>query len=324
MRELYYGEAIREAVRQEMRADERVYVVGEDVGTYGGVYGISKGLFEEFGDKRVKNTPISEISIVGEAIGASLNGLRPVAEMQFSDFITTAMSTLFDAAAPFYFRIGANLPFVLRCPFGGGQRIGPYHSKCPEAWMFHTPGLKIVAPSTPYDAKGLLIAAIRDPDPVIYFEHKKLYYELKGEVPEESYEVPLGKASIVREGSDITIVSYGWMVHLAREAAKLLEKEGISLEIVDLRSLCPLDEETMLASFKKTNKIIFLHEAWLRGGVGAELLSIICEKAFDYLAAPPIRIGAKNTPVPYSPLLEDDYLPSVQDILEAARKLKSA
>ncbi|MBI1909776.1 MAG: alpha-ketoacid dehydrogenase subunit beta [Deltaproteobacteria bacterium] len=322
MRQLFYGEAIREAVRQEMRADERVYILGEDVAVYGGVYGISKGLFEEFGPKRVKNTPLSETAIIGEAIGASINGLRPVAEMQFSDFITTALSTLLDVAAPFYFRLGTNLPFVLRCPFGGGQRIGPYHSKCPEAWLFHTPGLKIVTPSTPYDAKGMLIAAIRDPDPVVYFEHKKLYYELKGEVPEESYEVPLGKAAVIREGRDISLISYGGMIHTALKAAGFLEKEGISLEVVDLRSLCPLDEETMIRSFKKTNKIIFLHEAWMRGGVGAELLSIICEKAFDHLAAAPVRIAAKDTPVPYSPLLEDDYLPSVDKIIDAARKLK--
>lgn len=316
-----YGEAIRDGLRQAMRQDERVYVLGEDVAEYGGVYGITKGLCEEFGKRRVKNTPLSEMAIVGEAIGAAIAGLRPVAEVQFSDFITTAFSTLVDVAAPYRFRTGTNIPMVVRLPFGGGLRIGPYHSKCPEAWFFHVPGLKIVVPSTPYDAKGLLQSAIEDEDPVLYFEHKRLYYEIKGDVPEEIYRIPLGQAAIRQEGQHITLVTYSAMVHLALKAAEKLLPEGIELEVIDLRTLVPLDEETLLNSFRKTNRVIILHEAPLRGGVGAELESVICEKGFDHLAAPPVRIAAKMTPVPVAPTLEDFYLPSEKDVIDAARRL---
>lgn len=318
---LTYGEAIRDALATEMRKDERVYIFGEDVAAYGGVFGITKGLLEEFGSKRVRNTPLSEAAIVGEAIGASIRGLRPVPEIQFSDFMTTAFSQIVDYAANYKFRFDVNLPFTLRAPHGGGMRIGNFHSKCDEAWYFHVPGLKIVCPSTPAEAKGLLIAAIRDPDPVIYFEEKKLYWEVKGEVPEGDYVTPLGKADLKQEGKDISLITYGSMVHLALAAAKVLEKENISLEVLDLRSLTPLDEEAMLTSFRKTNRVIVLHEAATRGGIGGELVSIICEKAFDCLAAPPVRIGAQFTPVPTSPVLEDAYLPSLQNILESARKL---
>lgn len=316
-----YGEAIRDGLRTAMREDERVYILGEDVAQFGGVYGITKGLYEEFGEKRVKNTPLSETNIIGEAIGASLAGLRPVAEIQFADFLTTAFSTLIDVAAPYHFRSGSRLPFVIRAPCGGGLRIGPFHSKSPEAFFFHTPGLKIVMPSTPYDAKGLLLASIDDPDPVLFFEHKRLYYEIKEEVPEGGYRVPLGQAMVRREGSDVTVVTYSAMVHRALEAAELLQAEGISLEVVDLRTLVPLDEEAILISFAKTNRAILLHEAPLRGGVGAELMSLLCEKGFDNLAAPPIRLGAKMTPVPMSPILEDYYYPSVQEIVDAAKRL---
>ena len=316
-----YGEAIRDGLRTSMRSDERVYILGEDVAEYGGVYGITKGLCEEFGKKRVKNTPLSELAILGEAAGASIAGLRPVAEIQFSDFLTNGFSTLVDYAAPYYFRLGTHLPFVVRAPFGGGLRIGPFHSKCPEAWFFHVPGLKIVVPSTPYDAKGLLQAAIDDEDPVLYFEHKRLYYEIREEVPEERYTVPLGKASVRREGSHVTLITYSAMVHLALQAAEALAQERIELEVIDLRTLVPLDEETMLNSFRKTNRVIILHEAPIRGGVGAELESIICEKAFDSLAAPPVRIAAKMMPVPFAPQLEDFYLPSLQDIIDAAKRL---
>lgn len=316
-----YAEAIRDAMRCAMRADERVYVLGEDVAEMGGVYGITKGLCDEFGKKRVKNTPLSEMAIIGEAIGASIAGLRPIAEIQFSDFITTAFSTLVDYAAPYRFRTGTKLPFVIRAPFGGGLRIGPFHSKCPEAWFFHVPGLKIVCPSTPADAKGLLQSAIEDEDPVLYFEHKKLYYEIREEVPEGLYRVPLGKAAIRREGKQISLITYGAMVHLAMKAALLLADQGIDIEVIDLRTLVPLDEETMLQSFRKTNRVIILHEAPMRGGVGAELESIICEKAFDQLAAPPVRIASKMMPVPFPPQLEDFYLPSMQDIVDAAKRL---
>jgi 2-oxoisovalerate dehydrogenase E1 component beta subunit len=316
-----YGEAIRNALATEMRRDERVYIFGEDVAEYGGVFGITKGLLEEFGPKRVRNTPLSETAIIGEAIGAAVRGLRPVPEIQFADFMTTAFSQLIDFASNYKYRFNTSLPFVIRAPHAGGMRIGNFHSKCNEAWYFHVPGLKIVCPSTPAEAKGLLIAAIRDPDPVIYFEQKKLYWELKAEVPEGDYTIPLGKADIKREGEHITLVTYGAMVHLALAAAQALEKEGISLEIVDLRSLTPLDEETMIASFQKTNRLIVLHEAVKRGGIGGDLVSLVCEKAFDSLAAPPIRIGAQFCPVPLSPILEDAYLPSLQDILDGAKKL---
>ncbi len=316
-----YGEAIRDGLRTAMREDERVYLFGEDVAEFGGVYGITKGLVDEFGKRRVKNTPLSELAILGEATGAAITGLRPVAEIQFSDFITSGFSALVDYAAPYFFRTGTHVPMVVRAPFGGGLRIGPFHSKCPEAWFFHVPGLKIVTPSTPYDAKGLLQAAIDDEDPVLYFEHKKLYYELKGEVPEGKYTVPLGKAAIRREGSHVSVVTYGAMVHLALKVAEELAGERIELEVIDLRTLVPLDEETMLESFRKTNRVIILHEAPRRGGVGAELESIICEKAFDHLAAPPIRLAAKMMPVPFPPQLEDYYLPSKQDVVDAARRL---
>lgn len=316
-----YGEAIRDGMRTALREDERVYLLGEDIAEFGGVYGVTKGLFDEFGARRVKNTPLSETAIVGEAIGASLAGLRPIAEIQFSDFITTAFSTLVDVAAPYAFRSGTHLPFVIRLPSGGGLRIGPFHSKSIEAYFTHTPGLKVVMPSTPYDAKGLLLAAIQDPDPVLYLEHKKLYYELKEEVPTEAYQVPLGKAMIRREGKDVTVVTYSAMVHKALEAAEVLQSEGVSLEVVDLRTLVPLDEEAILASFAKTTRAILLHEAPLRGGYGAELAAILCEKGFDHLAAPLIRLGAKMTPVPVAPALEDFYYPSVQEIIDAAKRL---
>ncbi len=314
---LYYAEAIRDGMRQAMNADDRVYLLGEDVAEMGGIYGVTKGLVGEFGQKRVKNTPLSEIGIIGEAIGASIAGLRPIAEMQFADFITTAFSILVDVAAPYRFRTGTKTPFIVRAPIGGGLHIGPYHSKCPEAWFFHVPGLKIVTPSTPADAKGLLQSAIDDDDPVLYFEHKKLYYELKEEVPEGVHRVPLGKAAIRREGSDATIVTYAAMVHLALKAAQELENENISVEVLDLRSLVPLDEEALLSSVSKTRRVLFLHEAPIRGGVGAELESIVCEKIFNELKAPPARVAAKMTPVPVAPNLEDFYLPSLQDVKNA-------
>ncbi len=318
---LTYGEAIRDALATEMRRDDRVYIFGEDIAEYGGVFGVTKGLFEEFGGKRVHNTPLSEGAILGEAIGACLRGLRPVPEIQFSDFLTTGFSQLVDFASNYRYRFHTSLPFVVRAPHAGGMRIGNFHSKCQEAFYFHVPGLKIVCPSTPKEAKGLLIAAIRDPDPVLYLEQKKLYWEIKEEVPEEDYVIPLGKADVKREGEHITLITYGSMVHLALKAAERLEKEKISLEILDLRSLTPLDEEAMLTSFKKTNRVMVLHEAVTRGGIGGELISQVCEKAFDFLAAPPIRIGSKFCPIPQSPILEDAYLPNVQDVLEAARKL---
>ncbi len=316
-----YGEAIRDGLRVAMQNDERVYLLGEDIAEYGGVYGITKGLVKDFGKNRVKNTPLSEAAILGEAVGAAIAGLRPVAEIQFSDFMTTAFSTVVDVAASYRFRVGTKIPIVIRAPSGGGLRIGNFHSKCTEAWYFHVPGLKIVTPSTPSDAKGLLLSAIEDEDPVLFFEHKRLYYELKEEVPEGVYRVPLGKGVVRREGQHVSLITYGGMVSMALRAAEKLHQEGIELEVVDLRSLVPLDEEIMLQSFRKTNRVILLHEAPMRGGVGAELEALICEQAFDSLAAPPVRIAAKETPVPVAPALEDFYLPSEQEVIDAARRL---
>lgn len=318
---LTYAEAIRDALATEMRRDERVYIFGEDIAEYGGVFGVTKGLLEEFGSLRVRNTPLSEAAIVGEATGAAIAGLRPVPEIQFSDFMTPAFSQIVDFAASYKYRFNVSLPWVIRAPHAGGMRIGNFHSKCTEAWYFHTPGLKIVCPSTPAEAKGLLIAAIRDDNPVLYLEQKKLYWEIKGEVPEGDYVTALGKADIKREGKDITLVTYGSMIYLALQAAQQLFEEGISLEVIDLRSLTPLDEETLLQSFHKTNRLIVLHEAVKRGGIGGEIVSLVCEKAFDSLAAPPLRIGSKFCPVPVSPILEDAYLPSLQEILVGARRL---
>ncbi len=321
MTTMSYGEAIRDALRTAMREDDRVYILGEDVAEFGGVYGITKGLCQEFGKKRVKNTPLSEMAIVGEAIGAAIADLRPVAEIQFSDFITTAFSTIVDVAAPYRFRLGTPVPMVIRAPYGGGLRIGPFHSKCPEAWFFHVPGLKIVVPSTPADAKGLLLSSIEDEDPVIFFEHKKLYYEIRGEVPEGRYTVPLGKASLAWEGQDVSVVTYGAMVHRALKVAARLKGEGMRVEVLDLRSLVPLDEEALLESVRKTGRVIFLHEAPLRGGVGAELEALVAEKCFKDLKAPPRRIAAKEMPVPFAPALEDYYLPSEQDLIDAVHGL---
>ncbi|MDO8518692.1 MAG: alpha-ketoacid dehydrogenase subunit beta [Deltaproteobacteria bacterium] len=320
-RELFYADAIREALQQEMRQDASVYVFGEDVAAYGGVFGVTKDLLSEFGPMRVRNTPLSEGAILGEAIGAAINGLRPVPEIQFSDFLTTAMSTLVDVAASYHYRVHTPLPITIRAPAGGGLHIGNFHSKCLEAWFVHVPGLKVVVPSTAYDAKGLLIASIRDNNPVLYFEQKKLYREIKDEVPEESYTVELGKAAVRREGDSISLFTYGSPVYLALEAHRILEEKGIHLEVIDLRTLMPLDKETILASFKKTNRAIILHEAPKTGGFGGEVAAILGEEAFDDLAAPIIRLGAKHTPVPTNPVLEEAYLPSVADIVAAAEKL---
>lgn len=320
-RELFYADAIREALSQEMRRDDSVYIFGEDVAAYGGVFGITKDLLAEFGDMRVRNTPLSEGAIIGEAIGAAVNGLRPVPEIQFSDFLTTGMSTLVDLAASYYYRVHTPLPITIRAPAGGGLRIGNFHSKCLEAWFVHVPGLKVVVPSTAYDAKGLLIASIRDNNPVLFFEQKKLYREIKDEVPEDLYTVPLGQAAIRREEKDISLFTYGSPIYLALEAHRVLKEKGIGLEVVDLRTLQPLDKKTILTSFKKTNRAIILHEAPKIGGFGGEIAALLAEEGFDDLAAPIIRIGAKHTPVPTNPILEDAYLPSLKDVVEAAEKL---
>jgi 2-oxoisovalerate dehydrogenase E1 component beta subunit len=320
-KEITYLEAISQALDEEMARDERVFLMGEDIGTYGGAFKITEGLQQKYGEWRVIDTPLSESGFVGAAIGAAMMGLRPVVEMQFADFISCAFDQITEVAAKNHYRWGAAVPLVIRAPFGGGVHGGPFHSECPEAWFFHSPGLKLVAPSTPYDAKGLLKAAIRDPNPVLYFEHKFLYRRVKGVVPAEDYIVPIGQAEVKRPGSDITVVTYGAMVHVALEAAQILAQEGIDLEVVDLRSLVPLDTATIYASVRKTSKAIMLHEDNKTGGIGAEIAALLAEECFDYLDGPILRIAAPDTPVPFSAPLEEFFLPKASDVVTAARKL---
>ncbi len=319
--EVTYLEAISQALDEEMSQDERVFLLGEDIGPYGGAFRVTEGFQKKFGDWRVLDTPLAESGFVGAAIGAAMMGMRPVVEMQFADFISCAFDQITEVAAKNHYRWGAAVPMVIRAPYGGGIHGGPFHSVCPEAWFFHTPGLKLVAPSTPYDAKGLLKAAIRDNNPVIYFEHKFLYRRAKEVLPEEDYIVPIGKADVKRTGRDISLITYGAMVPLALEAAEILEKEAIDLEVVDLRTLLPLDQEAILESVRKTSKVIVLHEATKTGGIGAEISALISEYCFDHLDGPILRIAAPDTPVPYSPPLEEFFLPKVDDVLRAARKL---
>ncbi len=316
-----YLEAIRQGIWEEMERDSSVFVLGEDVGIYGGAFKLTEGLLERFGEDRVVDTPISESAIVGAAIGAALMGMRPIAEMQFADFISCAFDQITNFAAKCRYRWGAGVPMVIRGPSGGGIHGGPYHSQNPEMHYVHTPGLKVVAPSTVYDAKGLIKSAIRDEDPVVYFEHKFLYRRLKEELPEGDWTVPIGKADIKRAGSDISVITYGAMVHLALEAAATLANDGIELEVVDLRTLVPLDKERILDSVKKTSKVILLHEDVRTGGIAGELAAIIAEEAFEYLDGPIMRITAPDTPVPYSPPLEEFFLPKTSDIVRVARQL---
>jgi 2-oxoisovalerate dehydrogenase E1 component beta subunit len=316
-----YVEAIRQGIWEEMSADERVFVLGEDVGVYGGAFKVTSGMLEEFGSDRVIDTPISESAIVGTAIGAAIMGMRPVAEMQFADFISCAFDQITNFAAKCRYRWGAGVPIVVRGPSGGGIHGGPFHSQNPEMYFVHTPGLKVVCPATAYDAKGLIKAAIRDPDPVIFFEHKFLYRRIKEELPRDDYTVPIGEAAVRRTGSDISVITYGAMVFLALDAAKELEKEGIDLEVVDLRSLLPWDRQRVLDSVCKTNKVILLHEDTRTGGFAGELAAVIAEEAFEHLDGPIRRITAPDTPVPYSPPLEEFFLPQVSDLVRVAREL---
>lgn len=316
-----YLEAIRQGMWEEMERDPSVFVLGEDVGVYGGAFKVTEGMLQRFGEERVIDTPISESAIVGAAIGAALMGMRPIAEMQFADFISCAFDQITNFAAKCRYRWGAGVPLVIRGPSGGGVHGGPFHSQNPEMHYVHTPGLKVVAPSTAYDAKGLIKAAVRDEDPVIYFEHKFLYRRIKEELPQGDWTVPIGKADIKRAGSDISVLTYGAMVHLALEAAATLASEGIELEIVDLRTLMPLDKERVLDSVKKTSKVIMLHEDTRTGGIAGELAAIIAEEAFEYLDGPIMRITAPDTPVPYSPPLEEFFLPKTSDIVRVARQL---
>jgi 2-oxoisovalerate dehydrogenase E1 component beta subunit len=319
--EVTYLEAISQALDEEMTRDERVFLLGEDIGFYGGAFKITEGFLEKYGEWRILDTPLAESGFVGAAIGAAMMGLRPVVEMQFADFISCAFDQITEVAAKNYYRWGAAVPMVIRAPFGGGVHGGPFHSECPEGWFFHSPGLKLVAPSTPYDAKGLLKAAIRDPNPVIYFEHKFLYRRIKATLPEDDFIVPIGKADVKRPGNDISVITYGAMVHLALEAAQMLAKDGIDLEVVDLRTLAPLDKEAIYESVRKTSKAIVLHEDNKTGGVGAEVAALLAEECFDSLDGPIMRIAAPDTPVPFSTPLEEFFLPKTADVVAAGRTL---
>ena len=316
-----YLEALRQGMWEEMEKDDRVFLLGEDIGAYGGAFKVTAGFLEKFGEKRVIDTPISEAAIVGAAMGAALNGMRPVAEMQFIDFIACAFDQLTNMVSSTRWRWGASVPIVVRGPCGGGVHGGPFHSQNVEAYFFHTPGLKIVEPATAYDAKGLIKAAIRDDDPVLYFEHKFLYRRIKEDVPETDYVVPIGKAAMRREGGDVSIITYGAMVHTALEAASGLEADGIQAEVIDLRSLAPLDEEAILSSVAKTSRAIILHEDQRRGGIGGEIAAIIAEKAFEHLDGPIVRVASLDTPVPYSPALEEAFRPNAEKLSKAVRDL---
>ena len=323
MRELSYAEAIREALRQEMQRDERVFIIGEDVGVYGGSFGVTLGLVEEFGVERVLDTPISELGIAGAITGAALTGMRPVGEIMFMDFTTLAAEQLVNQAAKIRFMFGgkAKVPFVLRTPAGSGTGAAAQHSQSLENWFVHVPGLKVVMPSTPYDAKGLLLASIRDDNPVIFVEHK-LLYKVKGPVPEEPYTIPLSTAEVKREGRDLTIVATSIMVKRSLEAAEQLAREGIEAEVVDPRTLKPLDGETITRSVTKTGRVLIVHEACKTGGYGGELAAVIAEgEAFDYLDAPIIRLAGRDMPIPYNRTLEYHTVPQVENIVEAARQL---
>lgn len=323
MRELTYLEAIRESMSEEMRRDEDVFIMGEDIGVYGGAFGLTNGMIEEFGPERVRNTPISEAAISGCAVGAAMTGMRPILEIQFSDFVMIAMDNIVNQAAKMRYMFGGktSVPVVVRLPGGSGAGFAAQHSQSLEAWMAHVPGLKVVQPSNAYDAKGLMKAAIRDNNPVLFYEHK-LLYNTKGEVPAEDYEIPLGQADIKREGSHITIVATAIMVNRALEAAEILAKEGIEVEVIDPRTLVPLDTETILNSVKKTSRVLVVYEAVKRGGYGAEIASMIAESdVFDYLDAPIRRLGGLATPIPYNPTLEKAAVPQVDDIVVECRKL---
>ena len=314
-------EAIRQALFEEMDRDPAVIAIGEDIGVYGGAFKATEGLLARFGPERVIDTPISETGIVGAACGMSYLGLRPVVELQFIDFIACCFNQVTNFVAKSHYRWGAPVPMVLRGPSGGGVHGGPFHSANPEMYFVHTPGLKVVYPATPSDAKGLLKSAIRDNNPVLFLEHKFLYRRIKEELPMGDYTIPLGKAVVRREGRDLTILSYAAMLHVSLEAAEQLGKEGIEAEVVDLRTLLPLDRETILASVKKTNKLLVVHEDTKTGGIAGEIAALVCEGAFEDLDGPVLRVAALDTPVPYAPPLEEYFLPNATKVAAAAREL---
>lgn len=320
MRQITYLQALNEALREELIRDERVFIAGEDVAVFGGGLGVTQGLYQEFGEKRVMDTPISEAAIIGLGVGAAATGLRPCVEIQFMDFIGCCMEQILNQMAKLRYMFGGKitLPLVVRTPAGAGLNAGAQHSQSLESFFTHIPGIKVVMPSMPYDAKGLLKASIRDENPVMFIE-PKLLMAFEGPVPEEEYTLPLGEADIKREGKDVSIVSWSYMVHVALGAAETLAKEGIEAEIVDLRTLKPLDEKTLLGSVEKTGKVIILHEAWRTTGFGAEVAAVIAEKAFDYLDAPITRVTAPDTPAPFSPVLESFFMPDEENVIQAVK-----
>ena len=318
MSEMTYLEAISAGLREEMRRDESVFCLGEDIGVFGGAFKVTSGFHEEFGAERVLDMPLAENVIIGAAVGAAVEGMRPVCEMQFADFISCGFDQLVSVAAKLHYRQGLAVPIVVRLPSGGGFSGGPFHSQNPEAWFLQAPGLKVVAPATAEDAKGLLVSAIRDPNPVMFLEHKHLYRRVRGEVPEGEHTTPIGEARVVREGEELTIFAYGSSVGIAELAANELEED---IEIVDLRTLCPLDRDTILASARKTGKVLIAHEATRSCGVGAEVAALIGEEAFEDLDAPVRRLTAPDVPIPFSPPLEQHVLPGLDDMKEAAREL---
>ncbi|HJZ85293.1 MAG TPA: alpha-ketoacid dehydrogenase subunit beta [Polyangia bacterium] len=313
-------QAVNDALKLEMRRDDRVVVLGEDIGKFGGVFRATSGLYEEFGADRVIDTPLAEAGIIGSAIGMALYGLRPVPEIQFADFIYPAYDQIVNELAKFRYRSGGQYaaPVVIRTPYGGGIRGGHYHSQSPEAYFVHTPGLKVVIPSNPYDAKGLLLSAIRDEDPILFMEPKRIYRAARGEVPEDDYTVPLGKAHLVRAGTQVTVLAYGAMLHVVGEATEKLVEQGLDPEVIDLRTLLPLDTETVIESVKKTGRAVVVHEAPRTCGFGAELSALIMEKAFLHLEAPVARVTGFDTPFPYT--LENEYLPDAARIADAIRR----
>jgi 2-oxoisovalerate dehydrogenase E1 component beta subunit len=321
MAQMTYLQAISDGLRVELRRDERVFVIGEDVGVYGGAFKVTLGFQEEFGPWRIIDSPLAETAIVGACTGAAIMGMRPVAEMQFADFISCAWDHLVTVAAKQRFRAGTPVPIVVRLPSGGGFSGGPFHSQNPESSFAHIPGLKCVCPATPEDAKGLLISSIEDPNPVLFFEHKHLYRRIKGEVPEERYTVPLGKARTHREGEDVSVITWGAMVYTADEAATKLVDEGISVQVLDLRTLIPWDREAVLEGVARCSKARVLHEDTKTGGFGAEIAATIAEEAFEQLDAPIRRLAAPDAPVPFAPTLEKAYIPQVEDVAAAVRDL---
>jgi pyruvate/2-oxoglutarate/acetoin dehydrogenase E1 component len=317
--ELTYLQAISDGLREEMRADESVFCLGEDIGAFGGAFKVTDGFVEEFGADRVWDTPLAENAIIGTAVGAAVEGLRPVCEMQFADFISCGFDQLVNVAAKLHYRQGLSVPMTVRLPSGGGFSGGPFHSQNPEAWFLQAPGLKVVAPSTAADAKGLIAGAIRDPNPVLFMEHKHLYRRAKGEVPDGRYETPLGEARLAREGEDLTVIAYGAMVLTALEATEDLD--GGSIEVLDLRSLYPYDRDAVLESVRKTSKVVLVQEATRSCGVAAEIAALIAEEAFEDLDGPVVRVTTPDVPIPFSPPLERAVLPQVEDVKDACREL---